>query len=154
MEHTPAWLAGLWQRTLLTTSGGRSDASTMVLWLQTANGAFADLRIPADLAAGFPSSLVPQDERASPPAQRDKVAVWQRLAEQEVRRSAMRMKCSEMHYECGILQLAAEAVVSVRALPARSSCGATAASGTGSWTSSLRATGLMWAGCVRAAKRG
>ena len=86
MEHTPAWLAGVWQRTLLTTSDGRHDASTLVLWMQTASGAYADLRIPADLAAGFPTSLVAQDKRTCPPAQQDKVALWQRLAEQEVRR--------------------------------------------------------------------
>lgn len=92
MEHAPAWLAGVWQRTLLTTADGRHDASTLVLWLQTAGGAYADLRIPADLAAGFPSSLVARDERACPPAQRDRVTLWQRLAEQEVRRHVM---CSD-----------------------------------------------------------
>ena len=101
MEHTPAWLAGLWQRTLITTSDGRRDASTLVLWLQTASGAFADVRIPADLAAGFPSSLVPRDEHPSPPAQRNKVAMWQRLAEQEVRRAAMQLRCSEMQHKAG-----------------------------------------------------
>ena len=101
MEHTPAWLAGLWQRTLITTSDGRRDASTLVLWLQTASGAYADMRIPADLAAGFPSSLVPRDERESPPAQRDRVAMWQRLAEQEVRRAAMQMRCFEKRHKAG-----------------------------------------------------
>ena len=85
MEHTPAWLAGLWQRTRLTTSGGLDDTSTLVLWLQTAGGAYADLRIPADLAAKFPSSLVARDGRARPPAQLDQMAHWRRLAEQEVR---------------------------------------------------------------------
>ncbi len=85
MEHTPAWLAGVWQRTLLTTSDGLHDASTLVLWLQTAGGAYADLRIPADLAAGFPSSLIARDERTCAAAQLDRMALWQRLAEQEVR---------------------------------------------------------------------
>ncbi|MBD9505081.1 hypothetical protein IB256_30145 [Pseudomonas sp. PDM17] len=40
----PAYL-GVWQRTLLTTTGGTHDTSTRVYWLQTEH-LFADLRIP------------------------------------------------------------------------------------------------------------
>lgn len=51
MKAVPEAYLGVWQRTLLTTTGGVRDSSTAVYWLQTAQ-LFADLRIPQPLAAG------------------------------------------------------------------------------------------------------
>ncbi|MDD0842415.1 hypothetical protein [Pseudomonas sp. Gutcm_11s] len=45
MNAVPEHYLGVWQRTLLTTTGGVHDTSTAVYWLQTAR-LFADLRIP------------------------------------------------------------------------------------------------------------
>lgn len=45
MNSVPSAYLGVWQRTLLTTTGGVHDASTKVYWLQT-DHLFADLRIP------------------------------------------------------------------------------------------------------------
>ncbi len=45
MNSVPPAYLGVWQRTLLTTTGGVHDAATKVYWLQTAQ-LFADLRIP------------------------------------------------------------------------------------------------------------
>ncbi len=45
MKPVPDAYLGVWQRTLLTTTGGVHDSSTQVYWLQTER-LFADLRIP------------------------------------------------------------------------------------------------------------
>ena len=45
MKPVPDAYLGVWQRTLLTTTGGVHDSSTHVYWLQTER-LFADLRIP------------------------------------------------------------------------------------------------------------
>ncbi len=75
MEHTVAWLAGVWQRTLLTTTAGKRDDSTHVFWLQTTSGLYADLRIPADLAPNAVAHA-PQSDGA-------RTQLWRRLALQE-----------------------------------------------------------------------
>jgi hypothetical protein len=79
MEHTAAWLAGVWQRTLLTTSDGKRDDSTRVFWLQTASGLYADLRIPADLAPGAAA----RGPQAAPQSDRARAQLWRCLALQE-----------------------------------------------------------------------
>ena len=45
MKSVPEPYLGVWQRTLLATTGGVHDTTTAVYWLQTAS-LFADLRIP------------------------------------------------------------------------------------------------------------
>jgi hypothetical protein len=56
--RVPERYLGVWQRTLLTTTDGKHDASSRVYWLQTAQ-LFADLRIPRP-APQTPEQLVLQ----------------------------------------------------------------------------------------------
>ncbi len=51
MKAVPEAYLGVWQRTLLTTTGGVHDTATAVYWLQTPHF-FADLRIPQPLPQG------------------------------------------------------------------------------------------------------
>lgn len=97
MEHSFAWLAGVWQRTLLTTTDGKRDNSTLVIWLQTQSGLYGDLRIPQNLHTEFAGAgpVTSQRERSNSlthtdtnlgPNIRQKLPQkehWMRLAEQE-----------------------------------------------------------------------